>query len=76
MVNKCCEVNCRSVRQEHNVVFSFPADVDKRSRWIKFVNRKDWQLSSSSFVCAKHFEDKYLKKGEQDKRYRLNKKLN
>lgn len=77
MVNKCCVFNCRSnyIGQERNAVFTFPADVDMRNRWIKFVNRKDWQPSSSSVICVKHFEDKYLKKGEQDKRYRLDKTL-
>ena len=33
-------------------MFSIPADVDIRKRWIKFANRKDWQ-PSSSVVCAK-----------------------
>ena len=78
MVNKCCVFNCRSNyigQEQRNAVFTFPADVDMRNRWIKFVNRKDWQPSSSSVICVKHFEDKYLKKGEQDKRYRLDKKL-
>ena len=76
MANKCCVVNSRSnyVGQEKNAVFSFPTDFDV-SRWIKFVNRKDWQPSSSSVVYSKHFDDKYLKKDEQGKRYRLNKKL-
>ena len=56
-------------------MFSFSIDFDIRNRWIKFVNRKDWEPSSSSVVCSKHFEDKYLKKGEQGKRFRLKKKL-
>ena len=40
-------------------------------RWIRFGNRKDWQPSSSSYICIKHFEEKYYKKGKNSKRYRL-----
>ena len=31
-------------------------------RWIRFVNRKDWQASSSSYICIKHCEKNLLKK--------------
>ena len=40
-------------------------------RWIKFVNRKDWQPSSSSHICIKHFEEEYYKKVKNSKRYYL-----
>ena len=39
------------------------------------MNRKDWKPTLSSYICIKHFEEKYYKKGENDKRFRLNKKL-
>ena len=45
------------------------------NRWIKFVNRKDWQPTSSAVICIKHFEGKFLKKGEHEKRFRLIKTL-
>ena len=77
MVYKCCVVNCRTnyTIEETNTVFSFPKDEDLRKRWIKFVNRKDWQPTSSSYICKKHFEPKYYKKGETNNRYRLIKEL-
>ena len=56
-------------------VFSFPSDEDIKNRWIKFVNRKDWHLTSSAVICIKHFEGKFLKKGEHEKRFRLIKTL-
>ena len=39
------------------------------------MNRKDWKPTSSSYICINYFEEKYYKKGENDKRFRLNKKL-
>ena len=77
IVYKCCVVNCRSnyAGEDCTTVFSFPQDELLRNRWIKFVNRKDWKPTSSSYICIKHFEEKYYKKGENDKRFRLNKKL-
>ena len=77
MVFKCCIFKCRSnyAGEESTTVFSFPKDEDLKRRWVKFVNRKDWQPTSSSFICSKHFEPKYYKKGATDKRCRLIKKL-
>ena len=40
-------------------------------RWIRFGNRKDLQPSSSSYICIKHFEEKYYKKVKSSKRYHL-----
>ena len=56
-------------------MFSFPSDEDIKNRWIKFVNRKDWEPMPSAVICIKHFEDKFLKKGEHEKRFRLIKTL-
>ena len=52
-------------------VFSFSSDEDIKNRWIKFASRKDWQPTSSAVICIKHFEGKFLKKGEREKRFRL-----
>ena len=56
-------------------MFSFPSDEDIKNCWIKFVSRKDWKPTSSAVICIKHFEDKFLKKGEHEKRFRLIKTL-
>ena len=42
---------------------------------IEFVSRKDWEPRPSSFICIKHFKEKYYRKGKNDKRYRLTKTL-
>ena len=66
-------VNCCSnyTGEESKTVFSFPKEEDLKKRWIKFVNRKDWEPTSSSYICIKYFEEKYHKKGKNSKRYRL-----
>lgn len=78
MVNKCCIVGCRSNYAGEistTPAFSFPADEELRKRWIKFVNRKEWKPRESSVICIKHFDEKYIKTGKQNKRNRLNKSL-
>ena len=77
MVNTCCVVVCRSnYKGEEKVpVLSFLSDEDIKSRLINFVNRKDCQPTSSAVICIKHFESKFLKKGEHEQRFRLVKTL-
>ena len=77
MVGKCCTVGCRSNHKGEEIVpvFSFPSDEDIKNRWIKFVIRKDWQPISSAVICIKHFEGKFLNKGEHEKRFILIKTL-
>ena len=77
MVYKCCVVDYRSnyAGEERATVFSFPKQESLRKIWIKFVNRKDLEPTPSSFICIKHFEGKYYRKGKNDKRYRLTKIL-
>ena len=41
----------------------------------KLVNRKDWEPTSSSYICIKHFEDKYYQREQGNKRFRLIKTL-
>ena len=65
----CCFCECETT------VFSFPKEEHLRKTWIKFVNRKDWESTNSSYIFIKHFEDKYYQKGEGNKRFRLIKTL-
>ena len=86
MVYKCCvfliaaqimlgennyTVDCRS----NYSVFSFTKEASLRKIWIKFLNRKDWKPTPSSFICIKHFEEKCYSICENDKRYCLTKTL-
>ena len=77
MAYKCCAVDCRSnyAGEERATVFSFPKEESLHKIQIKFVNRKDWEPTPSSFISIKHFEKKYYRKGKNDKRYRLTKTL-
>ena len=52
MVFKCCVVNCRSnyIGEEKNNRFLFPKEEDLRKIWMKFVNRKDWEPTNSSYI--------------------------
>ena len=77
MVNKCCVVECRSNYKGEKIVsvFSFPSDEHTKNLWVKFVNSREWQATSSARICIKHFEGKFLKKGEHEKRFRLVKTL-
>ena len=77
MVYICCISGSRSnyTAEEANTVFSFPKDEDIRKRWIKFVNRKDWLPTLSPYIYKNHFESKYFGKGQNNKCYRLIKKL-
>ena len=61
--------------EKRTTVFFSPKKESLRKISIKFVNRKDWELTSSSFICMKHFDEKYYRKGKNDKRYRLTKTL-
>ena len=57
-------------------LFFFPLkNKSLRKIWIRFVDRKDWEPTPSSFICIKHFEEKHYWKGKNDKRYRLTKTL-
>ena len=74
MVNKCSVVGCSSNYEsgEPAPVFGFPKDENLRKLWVRFINRKDWTVKKTSFICSKHFESKYVKEGASGKRYRLN----
>ena len=69
MVNKCVVADCASgyTTSEKNASFLFPEDNDFRSKWIYFVNRKDWQPTKYSVICMKHFDSKFLKVGKKCK---------
>nr|XP_047141497.1 THAP domain-containing protein 2-like [Hydra vulgaris] len=77
MVNKCCFAGCFSnyFKRDVVLVLLFPVQKELRTKWIKFVNRLNWVPTKSSVICAKHFQEKYLKYREQEKRFRLIKRL-
>ena len=48
------------------MAFSFKKP-DLLTRWIKFVNCKNWKPSKNSIICAKHFKDELIKDGKRKK---------
>ena len=60
MPDKCCVVRCRSNYKDEpkRSAFYFPEEEDLK--WIRFVNRKDWEWTKSSVICVNHFEEKYV----------------
>ena len=65
---KCCVVDCKSnydTAGEKTTTFGFPDEVkepDRWSRWLKFVNRKDWSPNANARICERHFPA-YVHKG-------------
>ena len=46
--------------------FHFPKQKEELlKRWEKFVAKKDWSSTSSSVLCEKHFQEKFLKRGKR-----------
>ena len=67
----CGDLSFKLHRWRKKPVFSFPKEEHVRKIKTKFVNRKDWKPTNSSYICIKHFEDKYCQKGEGNKRFQL-----
>lgn len=66
MPRKCCVPQCRGNYDETEKisVFKFPSDPEKRNTWIRKIPRANFQPTSQSVVCAKHFADQYLIKSD------------
>lgn len=60
MPSTCCVPGCKSnykTSNEGNVaVFRFPSDEETSTKWVKAINRADFQPTKSSVVCIKHFD--------------------
>ena len=71
MVNKCVVYGCKSgyvsEKRENPVsTFRFPLDKpDLLQKWQQFVNRSNWSATKNSVICIKHFEEKFLLRGNK-----------
>ena len=54
MVKSCCAVGCakRAVKGCGVSFYRFPADADRKARWIVAIN---WQPTEHSWLCSSHF---------------------
>lgn len=74
MVNKCAAFGCTTgyVRKKKEDVgsslatFHFPTKKkDLLIIWERFVAKKNWSSTSSSVLCEKHFQEKFLKRSNR-----------
>ncbi|XP_065664750.1 uncharacterized protein LOC136086382 [Hydra vulgaris] len=76
MVNTCAVIYCKTgyKKRENRInfipekhpLFGFPENnPDLFNQWVVFINRKLWKPTKNSAICAKHFEEKYLKIGKR-----------
>ena len=57
MVKSCCAFGCTNRYHKGTKLsfYRFPADRERRSKWIAALKREDWQPSEHSWVCSAHF---------------------
>ena len=58
MMKSCSAVGCtnRSGRCKRRISFyRFPADPEKRAKWVAAVRRENWEPKKSSWICSAHF---------------------
>lgn len=57
MPKQCCAVNCSNVFIKGSGVkfYRFPADPERKSKWVAAVNRKDWYPTEYTWICSEHF---------------------
>jgi len=72
MPESCCVVGCTTRRDGRNSVslFRIPANVRKRTAWIRAIARKNWQPRSWDRVCGRHFVSGWPSDFIQDVDYR------
>ncbi|XP_064484249.1 THAP domain-containing protein 5-like [Ornithodoros turicata] len=62
----CCALNCCSHNQKGIRLFKFPQDRERRSKWVKNMNRPDWRPRPRSELCERHFEPSQFEDKRQD----------
>ena len=80
MVNKCAVYGCESGytakkkkktedgSNKRPVVAAFRFPLKKSEllvRWVKFINRSEWNPSEHSVICERHFEEKFINRGDK-----------
>ena len=65
MPNKYAAHGCSTgydTNDDHKITyFHFPQRrKDLLERWIKFANRRNWEPSTNSSLCKKHFQEQYM----------------
>ena len=65
MPTTCCVVGCYNRHSKKSIYsfYQFPADPDRRHRWVSFVSRRNadgtlWKPGEGDRVCSEHFTSK------------------
>lgn len=59
---KCCVPGCRGNYDDNEKisVFKFPSDAERRRVWSSKIPRENFEPTSRSVVCAKHFSPQFI----------------
>ena len=57
MVKSCVAFGCsnRSVKGSELTFYRFPANIERRKKWIAAVRREKWTPTKHSWLCSSHF---------------------
>ena len=57
LVKSCSAVRCtnRALKTSGISFYRFPADPERRAKWVAAVRREDWQPSKYTCICSAHF---------------------
>ena len=60
--NECSVTGCYSNFKDDpkKVVFRFPADPDLSRKWIEFLNREDFEVTTFLVMFIDHFEERFI----------------
>ena len=56
-MKSCVAVGCtnRSENGSKLSFYRFPADSERRLKWVAAIQRKNWEPSNYSWICSAHF---------------------
>ncbi|KAF2895580.1 hypothetical protein ILUMI_10590, partial [Ignelater luminosus] len=60
MLSSCCVPMCKSNYSDTTTVFKFPKDEIRRKKWLNAIHRENFEVTDSSVVCIKHFDEKFI----------------
>ena len=57
MPKNCCAVGCSNVYTKRSGIqfYRFPADAERRTKWIAAVGRNNWSPTEYTWICSEHF---------------------
>ncbi|KAK8756056.1 hypothetical protein V5799_001242 [Amblyomma americanum] len=62
----CCVPQCSNHCRKGTRMFRFPADSNRRKRWLAQVKRDCWEPTAASRICSAHFEETSFEQNRQN----------